>query len=298
MPIITLIAKNNKSKNGCEEQGHANHAKQAKHAKVQAALFPNKLKHAHSMPKFPKSFGPFREKLKIRTNFRKLMRHIMLNNFKLMLFPKERRFSQGNLVDFRGLVSKNRGLGKARNRKVTNKTPKEKRERSTRKRVLSARRFDLILGFFPSVLQDPRGGFWSCQCRSWQGSPGTTAGLRSFRNRINLHRNRAFRLAFGVLLAPAHCPPGPLSTHELDALLVPLVQPRPTFGQEGLPAPLGGSPRRNHIETHLGNQNLFQPQENIPKVNLEVDNPRHDDRAAGGIEQISRSLVLLHHPKS
>ena len=182
MPIL----KDRTSKNGCEEQ----HAKQAKHAKVQAARFPNKLKHAHSMPKFPKSFGPFREKLKTRTNFRKLMRTVMLNNFKLMLFPKERRFSQGNLVNFRSLVSKNRGLGRARNRKITNKTPKEKGERSTRKRVLSARRFDLILGFFPSVLQDPRGGFWSCQGRSWQGSPGTTAGLRSFRNRINLHRNR------------------------------------------------------------------------------------------------------------
>ena len=104
LPIITLIAKSNKSKNGCEEQSHANHAKQAKHAKVQAARFPNKLKHAHSMPKFPKSFGPFREKLKIRTNFRKLMRTVMLNNFKLMLFPKERRFSQGNLVNFRGLI--------------------------------------------------------------------------------------------------------------------------------------------------------------------------------------------------
>ena len=250
------------------------------------------------MPKFPKSFGPFREKLKIRTNFRKLMRTVMLNNFKVMLFPKERRVFQGILSNFRGLVSKNRGPRRAQHRNITNKTPKEKGERRTRQRVPSARRFNLDFGFFPSVLQDPRWGFQSCQGRSWQGSPGTTAGLRSFRNRINLHRNRAFRLAFGNLLAPAHRPPGPLSTHKLDALFVPLVQSRPTFRKEGLPASLGSRPRRNHIEAHLGNQNLFQPQENIPKVNLEVDNPRHDNRAAGGIEQISRSLVLLHNTKS
>ena len=64
---------------------------------------------AHSMPKFPKSFGPFREKLAIRRNFRELMRQIMLNNFKIMLFPKERWFSPGTLSNFRGLVSKNPG---------------------------------------------------------------------------------------------------------------------------------------------------------------------------------------------
>ena len=250
------------------------------------------------MPKFPKTFGPFREKLAIQKNFRKLMRKIMLNNFKNMLFPKITRLLKGVLSNFRGFISKNRGLERARIRNFTNKTPKEKGERSTRQRVLSARRFNLIFGFFPSVLQDPRGGLRSCNGGSWQGIPGTSAGLRSFRNRINLHRNRAFRLAFGILLAPAHCPPGPLSTHKLDALLVPLVQPRPTFRQEGLPTSLGGRPRRNHIETHLGNQNLFQPQENIPKVDLEVDNPRHDNRATGGIEQISCSLVLLHNTKS
>ena len=173
LPIIPLNAKSTKSKNGCEEQGHANHAKQAKHAKVQAARFPNKLKHAHSMPKFPKSFGPFREKLTIRKNFRKLMRQIMLNNFKIMLFPKERWFSQGALSNFRGLVSKNQGRRRARNRNITNKTPKEKGERSTRQRVPSARRFNLDFGFLPSVLQDPWGGFWSCQ-----GSPGREVTAR------------------------------------------------------------------------------------------------------------------------
>ena len=157
MPIISFVKESTKSKNGCEEQSHANHAKQAKHAKVQAARFPNKLKHAHSMPKFPKSFGPFREKLKIRTNFRKLMRTVMLNNIKIMLFPKERRVSQGILSNFRGLVSKNRGPRRAQHRNITNKTPKEKGERRTRQRVPSARRFNLDFGFFPSVLQDPRG---------------------------------------------------------------------------------------------------------------------------------------------
>ena len=202
MPIISFATESTKSKNGCEEQSHANHAKQAKHAKVQAARFPNKLKHAHSMPKFPKSFGPFREKLKIRTNFRKLMRTVMLNNFKIMLFPKERRVSQGILSNFRGLVSKNRGPRRPQHRNITNKTPKEKGERRTRQRVPSARRFNLDFGFFPSVLQDPRGGFQSCQGRSWQGSPGTTAGLRSFRNRINLHRN--WRLGFFLLPLTAH----------------------------------------------------------------------------------------------
>ena len=74
------------------------------------------------MPKFPKSFLPFREKLKIRTNFRKLMRKVMLNNFKIMLFPKKRRVSQGILSSFKGLVFKNRGRRRAQHRNITNKT--------------------------------------------------------------------------------------------------------------------------------------------------------------------------------
>ena len=58
--------------------------------------------------------------------------------------PNGRQAAQSpNTHGTHGCVPKNRGLGRARNRKITNKTPKKKGERSTRKRVLSARRFNL-----------------------------------------------------------------------------------------------------------------------------------------------------------
>ena len=154
-------------------------------------------------------------------------------------------------------------------RQVRTETPKHKGKRRVPKAVPGATLFKSFFSFPFKMLRGPGGP----DPRSLQ-SPGGAPVVHFSRASSSMSPPppRGWRLDFPFLF-PETAHQALWAPKSLMLFLVPLVQPRSRLSQVRLPSPFRPSPGREDVKPDVRHKDLFQSQEHIPEMNLEVDYP-------------------------